>query len=170
LSPGVAVQHNPAAAFLETAAEPFRKVPAEMGITAEVLIRADWVYQLRSACQSFHCRTLGSDRFDFERALTWLYDTAPTPATLQESEALRERLKMCGIEAALLFHREYHRGSSEPCPGSPVEATWDVWMTTHHLDPRVTLSAGPSCFCAASTRRIHRRPPSAPPRSSAAGS
>ena len=33
--------------------------------------------------------------------------TARSPTTLQEAEALRERLKMCGIEAALLFHHKY---------------------------------------------------------------
>jgi AraC-like DNA-binding protein len=116
---------------------------------AERPIRTEWMFEVRSACQSFHCTACHADRAQFESALKWLWESAPAPESLQEAEALKDRLEMCAIEAGTAFHHAYHaRSPHAHCVGSPVEATLHFWAA-YHIDPRVMLRRWSEAFLSA---------------------
>jgi AraC-like DNA-binding protein len=111
-------------------------------------IRAEWMYQVRSVCQTFHCKLLGADRFDFEQALIWLRQMTPMPQSIQEGETLKDRLKLCAVDAGTAFHQEYHRHSpGTRCHGSALEASLRAW-TRHDDDPRVIFKGWIESFLA----------------------
>lgn len=99
----------------------------------------EWTYNLRSVCQSFYCTCMNTDRAEFNGAIVWLADAAPPPETLQESEVLKDRLKLCAFETGTVFHQDFHRRTGRrSCQGSPVEAALSVWAC-HEFDARRTL-------------------------------
>ena len=110
-----------------------------MRLTAEVWVRSEWMYQVRTACQEFQNRTFDSDRHGFAEAARWLRRHTPEAQTIQEAEWLKTMLKDGIVSSGIAFHRRYHRrlGRSQ-CGQSPVEASHHVWAQHHH-DPRVTL-------------------------------
>lgn len=104
---------------------------------ADVVIRPDWMFDLRSACQCFYGMTLSSDRWALANALDWLCRSVPAAQSPQEADALLDRLKLCAVDVAAGFHRDYHRGLHlESCAGSPLEAALPAWRI-HDPDPRV---------------------------------
>jgi AraC-like DNA-binding protein len=108
-------------------------------VTHHIPVRPEWMFQVRSARQLFHCKVLDADRFEFERALVWLSQAAPAAASLQEADALREQLKLSAMEASLAFHRKYHRQPRrESCRGFALEMSIRSW-SRYHDDPRVTF-------------------------------
>jgi AraC-like DNA-binding protein len=107
-------------------------------VTGQLPIRSEWIYQVRTARQVFYCKVLDADRFDFEGALIWLYDAAPAPTTPQESDTLKDQLKLSALEATLLFHEQHHRRSRQhDCRGAALETSFRVWRR-HDDDPRTT--------------------------------
>jgi AraC-like DNA-binding protein len=102
-------------------------------------VRPDWMFEVRSHCQSFNCLALHADRAELETALTWLAHSAPAAESIQEADALKDRLKDCAIDAGVRFHQEYHRRAMHrQCRGSAVESAMHIW-SHHQSDPRVTL-------------------------------
>jgi AraC-like DNA-binding protein len=107
--------------------------------TAEVRVRTEWDYQVRTTCQEFHNRTLAADRFGFEDATRWLARTAPAATTIQEADWLKTMLKDAAVSSAIVFHQRCHRRKTDsPCALSPIEAAHHTWAQ-HHEDPRVTV-------------------------------
>lgn len=102
----------------------------------EMPIRSEWMYQVRSTRQVFHCKVIDADRFDFERAVLWLCETAPPPHTLQEADILTDQLKLSAFEASLTFHEYHHRRSRRAeCRGSLIESSYRMWRRDDN-DPR----------------------------------
>jgi AraC-like DNA-binding protein len=117
-----------------------------MDRTAEFPVRPEWMYEVRSACQAFECLVFQADRPQFEVALRRLCETTPAARTLQEADALKDRLKICTFDAGTAFHQEYHRHPPRRlCLGSAVEAALRAWCR-HDDDPRVTLSHWTTVF------------------------
>ena len=105
-------------------------------MTCQLPIRSEWMYQVRTARQRFYCKALDADRFDFEGALIWLSEAAPAPATPQESDTLKDQLKLSALEATLLFHEQHHRRSRQhDCRSAALESSFRVWRR-HDADPR----------------------------------
>jgi len=120
-----------------------------MGASDGLLIRPEWMFQVRSTCQQFGCQTLQADRYEFEAAVDELQQTVPAPASLQEADALKDLLKMCAIAGGTTFHQAYHRDRSDMrCINSPVEAALHVW-SRHDEDPRVTWKRWGKTFLSA---------------------
>jgi len=110
-----------------------------MNAPVEPAIRPDWMFEVRSTCQTFYCKVTQADRYEFESALEWLGRTVPPSHSPQELDALVDRLKICTIEAAAHFHQAYHRqGPAKPCSWSAIEATISVW-NSRESDARLTL-------------------------------
>jgi hypothetical protein len=80
-----------------------------MDVTAEFPIRPEWMFDVRTACQRFGCKTFQADRADFEQAVHELRRAVSTPQSLQEADALRDLLKICAVASSTAFHQEYHR-------------------------------------------------------------
>ena len=136
----------------------------------EFPIRTQWMYDVRSACQTFQCEAWMADRFQFEKALRHLRASIPPALSTQEAEALRELLLIGVTEGARMFHRTYHMmRPRRRCSSSPVEEAHDVWSLGSD-DPHKALCAGASSSYAPSTRRTRSRPLNARPPSSASGS
>lgn len=112
----------------------------------ETPIRSEWMYLVRSARQVFHCKVVDADRFDFERALVWLCETAPAPHTLQEANMLSDQLKLSAFEASLTFHEYHHRRSRRAeCRGSLIETSYRMWRRDDD-DPRGAFRSWMTAF------------------------
>jgi AraC-like DNA-binding protein len=115
----------------------------------EFPVRPEWMYQVRSACQLLQCRVWQADRPQFEDALGWLSEAVPSAISPQETEALKDFLKIGAVEAARVFHRAYHeQHACQACVASPVEAVLHVWAG-HHADPRVLFKRWTEAFLSA---------------------
>ena len=126
---------------------PLRK--ERIDVVSQIPIRAEWMYQVRSTCQSFHCKVVDADRADFEHALIWLGSAAPEPESLQEADHLRDQLKLASVEASVVFHQQYHgRLRQNRCYSSALEVSFRAWGR-HHEDPRTTFNSWGKCFLSA---------------------
>jgi len=120
-----------------------------MNGTAQFPVRPEWMFEVRSVCQAFDCLAFQADRPQFELALRWLGEALPAARTLQETDALKDRLKICTFETGTAFHQAYHRHPPHrPCPGSPVEAALHAWGKPDN-DPRETLRHWTTVFLSA---------------------
>jgi AraC-like DNA-binding protein len=91
-------------------------------------IRREWMFDVRSACQSFVCRTWSADRTEFKLALRWFSGAVPASETIQELDALDGLMKFSALDAAATFHRESHeRLDRHACQGFTVESTLRAW-------------------------------------------
>ena len=116
---------------------------------AEFPVRAEWMYEVRSACQMLQCRVWQADRPQFEDALGWLPEAVPSAISSQETETLKDFLRIGAVEAARVFHKAYHEQHlHRQCPASPLEAVLDVWAD-HHADPRVVFKRWTKAFLSA---------------------
>jgi AraC-like DNA-binding protein len=107
------------------------------------------MFQVRSTCQSFQCMAALSDRSEFGAALSWLGTEVPAPGSIQECDALKDRLMLCGIEAGTTFHQNFHkRVPGESCRESPVETTLSDWSSSD-ADLRRTYSRWAERYLAA---------------------
>ena len=113
----------------------------------EYPIRPDWMYRVRQSCQTFYNRALCADRWEFESVFIALATEVPAAESAQEADALKDRLKICAIEAGVAFHVNFHRRSSRvACPGSAMEASLGEWAQAD--DPRLALRNWAHAFLA----------------------
>ena len=137
-------------------------------------IRPEWMFTVRSACQTFYCKAATPERWEMEAAFEWLRNAIPPAKSPQEVEALKDRLKICAVEAGTLFHRMYHGVEAMTvCTGSPVESAMRAW--SHWGSPEEVFLRWGECYlqafdvthppsaaekAAAVLRRSFRTPPS----------
>ena len=106
---------------------------------ANPAVRADWMFDVRSTCQTFYCLLVDANRTQLEAALMWLLNSVPDAVSIQEADALTDRLQISAIDAGTRFHQKYHQRSPDvPCTASPVEAAMHVWRDRGR-DPRTIL-------------------------------
>lgn len=103
------------------------------------LIREAWMYDVRSACQSFQCRVWQAERDEFEEAARWLRGVIQKADSAQETEALRELLRVGSTAAGAVFHRAHHLArDQEGCTTFSLEQTNSVWSARDD-DPRTVF-------------------------------
>lgn len=98
-------------------------------------LRPQWMYDVRSACQSFYGLTFQAERAAVEEACERLCNALPAAESVQETDALDDLLMVCLTRAGTALHRDYHRRTTATCPGSPVEAAVRMWADPI-ADPR----------------------------------
>lgn len=109
-------------------------------------IRPDWMFQVRSACQSFACMSWRAERPEFERALATLRDSVPSAQSVQEHNELHTHLRLCAVAAGTAFHGEYHhRSRLQACQGYAIESALNAWRQSDG-DPRAQLGQWASRF------------------------
>ena len=120
-------------------------------------IRPEWMFELRSVCQSFACLTMEAERPEFEDAVQWLPGAIPEPDSLQEADELKMLLRICAVNAATTFHRNYHRREAQhgspssrrslrrQCQSGPIEAAMAAWKPNVQ-DQRTAFEAWAKAF------------------------
>jgi AraC-like DNA-binding protein len=152
-------QHNARRTRFLAMCRPQRKGSGATRPAAESMIRHDWMFEVRSACQQFGCRTLHADVFDFGSAVDEIGGVLQEPISVQERDALRDLLKICAVDGAVACHRTYHmRVSDQRCVDSPLETTLPLWVRSDE-DPRITWRRWGEAFVAA-FHASHPSPPS----------
>lgn len=120
-------------------------------------IAADWMFALRSACQTFYCATMEAERWQFETALVRLARSVPAPSSPHETEALRDRLKIAAVEGASIFHQAHHRRAGQP---HVLARRWSRRCSCGDGPPATracSSRSGARRFSRASMRAIRRR-------------
>lgn len=103
---------------------------------------SEWVYRIRSICQTFACRTFLGDRYELQEGLEWLRQTLPgaDPRYPQQAAVVRELLMISVHRAAATLHGRYHRLVSARCAGTSYEEPAMALWSTSCDDPRVPLA------------------------------
>ena len=113
--------------------------------TSTPLVRPQWMYDVRCACQTFYGLALLAERDAVRDAFAWLQDALPPAESAQETQALDDLLMVCFARVGTALHVDYHRTTTAPCAGSPVEAAVRTWAEPF-AEPRRRIDAWNRAF------------------------
>jgi AraC-like DNA-binding protein len=104
--------------------------------------------------------TMDAERPEFQDAVQWLPGAVPEPDSLQEADELNMLLRICAVNAATTFHRNYHRREAQhgsasnkrslrrQCQSGPIEAAMAAWKPNAQ-DQRTAFEAWAHAFLCA---------------------
>jgi AraC-like DNA-binding protein len=122
---GIDLHRNPGAGLCSAVGDPTWE--DDWMSSATPFVRQQWMYDVRSACQTFYGMTLLAERHAVSDAFAWLRDALPPAVSVQERQALDDLLMVCFTRVGTAVHVNYHRRASGGCAGSPVEAAVATW-------------------------------------------